>query len=262
MTFAHRVKAAGRAAFFHFLGSVLVACLAAVVVFLFWYPHPYGQLSGGRKLFAILIGVDVVCGPLLTLVLFNPRKSSREFFVDMSLVVMVQLAALSYGLYTAYQARPLFLVHEVDRFRVIGMTDYGDADVSKELAALPGPLKPSLLSKPIVVGIRDVTSRKERQDVMVESVFGGRDYSQRPEFYVAYDSAYMSKVTPRTRALSAFVDHFPASQAEAQTALKSVGLEMSQARYLPVLHKQEWIAILDPVGKIIGFLPGDGFAVP
>lgn len=262
MTFELRVKAAGKAAFFHFLGSVLVACLAAVVVFLFWYPHPYGQLSGGRKLFAILIGVDVVCGPLLTLVLFNPRKSRREFFVDMSLVVAVQLAALSYGLYTAYQARPLFLVHEVDRFRVIGMMDYGDADVSKELAALPEPLKPSLFSKPIVVGIRDAASSKERQDVMVESVFGGRDYSQRPEFYVAYDAAYMSKVFLRARALSAFVNHFPASLPEALIVVDSSGLEMSQARYLPVLHKQEWIAILNLKGEIIGFLPGDGFAVP
>ncbi|MDZ7910100.1 MAG: hypothetical protein U5N10_18975 [Gemmobacter sp.] len=143
MTFKPRMKAAGKAAFFHFLGSVLVACFAAVLVFLLWYPHPYGQLSGGSKLFAILIVVDVVCGPLLTLVLFSPRKSRREFFVDMSLVVLIQVAALSYGLYTMYQARPLFLVHEVDRFRVIGMPDYGDANVSDELDALPAPLKPS-----------------------------------------------------------------------------------------------------------------------
>lgn len=262
MTFELRVKAASKAAFFHFLCSVLVACLAAGVVFLFWYPHPYGQLSGGRKLFAILMGVDVVCGPLLTLVLFNPRKSRREFFVDMSLVVFVQLAALSYGIHTAYQARPLFLVHEVDRFRVIGLTDYGDADVSKELAALPKQLRPTAFSRPIVVGIRDAASRKERQDVMVESVFGGRDYSQRPEFYVTYDAAYMPKVFQRAKEISAFVEHFPGTKAEAEAVLASAGIKMSQARYLPVLHKQEWVAILNPKGMIIGFLPGDGFAVP
>lgn len=262
MTLAHRLRAAGKAAFVHFLGSVLVACLAAVVVFLFWYPNPYSQLSGGIKLFSLLIAVDVVCGPLLTLVLFSPKKSRKEFFVDMSLVVGIQVAALAYGVFTAFQARPLFLVHEVDRFRVIAKTDYGDADVSKELAALPASLKPTLFSSPIVVGVRDAANSKERQDVMVESVFGGRDYSQRPEFYVAYDEAYLAKVRTRTRALSDFIAHFPESRDDAIAALKSTGVEVSQARYLPVLHKQEWIALLDVQGKILGFLPGDGFAVP
>lgn len=261
MGYKLRIKAAGKAAFFHFLGSVLVACLAAVLVFLLWYPHPYGQLSGGGKLFAILIVVDVVCGPLLTLVLFSPRKSRREFFVDMSLVVLIQVAALCYGLYTVYLARPLFLVHEVDRFRVIGMPDYGDADVSAALSALPAPLKPSYFSSPITVGIRDAASSKERQDVMVESVFGGRDYSQRPDFYVAYDEAYMAKVLPRTLPLDAFVKRFPDSQTEAQAVLKAAGLSLEQARFLPAMHKQEWIAVLDSKGKVVGFLPGDGFAV-
>lgn len=261
MILKDRIRAAGKAAFFHFLGSVLIACLAAVVVLLLWYPYPYGELSGGRKLFLLLIAVDVVCGPLLTLVLFNPRKSRKEFVVDMSLVVFIQLVALSYGLHTAYQARPLFLVHEVDRFRVVGMSDYGGVDVSAEISKLPQSLKPSLLSSPILVGIRDAANKKERHDVMVESVFGGRDYSQRPEFYAPYDENYAAKALGRSRALSAFIDHFPSVKSEALNVLQDKNVNISDARYLPVLHKQEWIAVLSPSGQIIGFLPGDGFAV-
>ena len=94
-----------------------MASVAALLVLWVWYPYPYGLLSGGRHLFLLLMGVDVVCGPLLTLVLFNPTKPRRELLTDMALVVCIQLAALAYGLYTAQEARPLFLVHEVDRFR-------------------------------------------------------------------------------------------------------------------------------------------------
>lgn len=262
MTFKYRLRAASKVAFFHFLGSLLVAAGAAIVVFVFWYPYPYGELSGGRKLFTILVSVDVVCGPLLTLVLFNPGKSRKEFLLDMSLVVAIQLAAMAYGVHTAYVARPLFLVHEVDRFRVIAMTDYGDAVVSKDIAALPLDLRPSLFSGPRVVGIRSPVDQKERQDVMVESVFGGRDYSQRPEFYVPYDEDYRTKVMRRVRKLGDFLNRYPASKLEATNLIKSQGMNVSEARYLPVLHKEDWIAVLNPKGYIVGFLPGDGFSVP
>ena len=124
-----RARGATKAAFVHFLGSICVASVAALLVLWVWYPHPYGLLSGGRHLFLLLMGVDVVCGPLLTLVLFNPTKPRSELLTDMALVVCIQLAALAYGLYTAQEARPLFLVHEVDRFRVVTAGDYGDVDV-------------------------------------------------------------------------------------------------------------------------------------
>ena len=34
--------------------------------------------------------VDLVCGPLLTLVLYNPAKPKRELVMDLSLVVVLQ----------------------------------------------------------------------------------------------------------------------------------------------------------------------------
>lgn len=262
MSLSLRLRSSVKAAGFHFLGSVLVAALAAALVFLVWYPHPYGLLSGGLHLFLILISVDVVCGPLLTLVLFNPRKPRRELVTDMSLVVLIQLAALAYGLYTVHDARPLFLVHEVDRFKVITLPDYGDVDVSEAIARLDTPLRPHPFKGPVTVGLRDARDMNERQDVMLESTLGGRDYSQRPEFYVPYDEAYQTKALARAKPLNAFLEYFPDTAADAADLLKKRGVQAEDALFLPVLHKQEWIAVLDKSARILGFLPGDGFAVP
>lgn len=262
MSFQSRLRVASKAALVHLLGSVLVAALAAVLVFLVWYPSPYDQLSGGLKLFLVLVGVDVVCGPLLTLVLFDPKKSNRELTVDMLLVVSIQLAALGFGLHTAYQARPLFLVHEVDRFRVITSLDYGDADVRKSIDSLSPELRPHWLKRPVTVGIRDPITSKERQDVMLESTFGGRDYSQRPEFYIPYGLAYLPKAMARAKPLESFLKQYPESSGEVADLLHKHDLAIGKAVFLPVLHKQEWIAVLDPSAKIIGFVAGDGFAVP
>ena len=263
MSFSVRVRAAVKAATFHFLGSVLVASLAAVLVFLVWYPHPYGLLSGGLSLFLILVSVDVICGPLLTLVLFNPGKPRRELFTDLTLVFLIQLAALIYGIHMVQQARPLFLVHEVDRFRVIGLPDYqGDATVEQSLGSLDPAMQPHWLQGPVVVGTRRPKDSKERQDVMLDSIFGGRDYSQRPDFYVPYDAAYRAIALARTQPLKAFVARYPDSMSQAVRVLDRKGVALENALFLPVLHKQEWIAALDPSGNILGFLPGDGFLTP
>lgn len=262
MSLNARLKAAVKAALFHFCASLLVAGVAAVVVFFVWYPHPYSLLSGGLKLFVIVVTVDVVCGPFLTLILFSPSKSKRELSVDLTLVALIQLGALAYGVYTVYQVRPLYLVHEVDRFRVIAMPDFGDIDIATEIDALPSALSPKLFGGPIVVGIRPVSSSAERKEVMLESVFGGRDYSQRPGFYVQYNDSYALKALVRSRSLAAFVKHYPETVREATNILSDAQVKLESARFLPVLHKQEWVAILSPTGKILGFLPGDGFVVP
>jgi hypothetical protein len=259
MSFSVRLRAAIKAAALHFLGSLLVAGGAAVLVFLVWYPHPYGLLSGGLTLFLILVSVDVICGPVLTLVLFNPEKSKKELFVDISLVLSIQLAALLYGVHAVYQARPLFLVHEVDRFRVISLPDYQGDNVDPALLSLDPLIRPHWFKGPVVVGIRPPKDIKERQEVMLDSVFGGRDYSQRPEFYIPYDGAYREKVQRRTQKLKIFVERYPESMGAAHEVLSKAGVALDAALYLPVLHKQEWIAILDPFANIIGFIPGDGF---
>lgn len=256
------MRAASQAALFHFLGSVFVAVMAAVLVFLVWYPHPYGLLSGGLKLFLILVTVDVVCGPLLTLVLFSPRKPRREIITDMSLVILIQLSALGYGMHTVYQARPLFLVHEVDRFRVISLPDYNGEDVKQALNELSPGLRPRWSGGPKVVGIRTPKEGEKRKEVMLDVLMGGRDYSQRPEFYTPYDIDYKPKALAKAKPLQAFTDHYPAAWSEAADILKRANVPLEQARFLPVLHKQEWVAVMDAQARIIGFLPGDGFSVP
>ena len=261
-SFSLRMKSAGKAAGIHFLGSLLLGLLSALVVFLFWYPHPFGQLSGGRNLFAIVVAVDVICGPLLTWIVFNPAKSRRELILDMFLVILIQLSALAYGLYTAYVAKPLYLVHEIDRFRVVSVPDFGDVDVSKAIGALPVELRPKLWSGPTTVGIRLPENKDERKDVLFESMYGGRDYAQRPEYYVPFDSSYQQALISRAKSLDSFTKRFPAQNIEATEMARTSGVSVSQMRFLPVLHKQDWIAVLKPTGEIAGFLPGDGFSVP
>lgn len=248
-----------KASSIHLLGSLVVAALAAALVFGLWYPYPYRDLAGGRALFLLVVAVDVVCGPLLTAVLFNQSKPRAELWRDLGLVALIQLGALGYGLHSVWQARPLFLVMELDRFKVVAAPDLQGTPATAALSRLPQALQPSLLSGPIVVAIREPKDAKERKTVLFESIQGGRDYALRPEFYLPYEGAAAFKSLQRAKPLSAFLTKQPTQQLAAQALAIERGVDMANWLYVPVVGRQDWVAILGKQGQIDGFLPGDGF---
>ena len=250
-----KLKPRSLAAALHLVVSLAVTSLAALLVFFVWYRYPYQELAGGRELFLLVVAVDVVCGPLLTLVLFNPSKPRAELVRDLGLVALLQLGALAYGIHVVWQARPLFLVQEVDRFKVVAAFDV-DRDAMK---ALPATLKPGLLGGPIVVAIREPKDKEEREKVMFESVQGGRDYAERAEFYLPYEGANALKSLNRAKPLSVFLQKQPGQQAAATELAAKKGADIAQWLYLPVVARQDWVAVLDKQGQIQGFLKGDGF---
>jgi len=250
-----RYRVAAQAAGIHGLCSALVASLAAWLVFAVWYAYPYRELSGGRELFLLVVFVDVVCGPLLTFVLFNPKKPRKELWMDLGLVALIQLSALGYGMWTVWEARPLYLVHEVDRYKVISAPDVD----SKELKGLPANLKPQFWAGPQTVGIRPPKNAEEHNKVLFEAATGGRDYGARPEFYIPFDGAAALKSLSRAKPLALFLQKHPDQQDAARKLAFEKSADMAQWLYLPVIGRQDWVAVLDKQGQIQGFLKGDGF---
>ncbi|MBC7609818.1 MAG: pilus assembly protein [Polaromonas sp.] len=255
MSLVNRIRAAGVASGIHFFSSCAMAVFASALVFLVWYPYPYRELSGGRELFLLVVSVDVICGPLLTLVLFNPAKRKADLLRDMTLVALIQLGALGYGLFTVWQARPLYLVLEFDRFKVITRPVLEAA----ELDQLPSVLRVRWWSGPLAVGIREPKNNEERERVMFESVQGGRDYAERPDFYLPYDGPTAAKSLRRAKPLEEFLKRQPDQRAAALDLVKGEAIKVSELSYLPVMARKHWVAIVDKQGSIKGFLPGDSF---
>ena len=255
MSFQPRLRAAGLAAAIHFLGSMLVAAIAALLVFGVWYPFPYRELAGGRELFLLVVLVDIVLGPLLTLVLFAPSKLPKELWRDLTVVVVLQLCALGYGVWTVWQARPLFLVAELDRFKVVSRL----ALKNEALDALPTALQPGKFSGPLTVAIREPKDLDEKNSVLFDTLQGGRDYGERPDFYVPYEGQNARKSLNRAQPLAVFLQKRPDQSEAAQKLAVEKKADISQWMYLPVIARQDWVAVLDKQGQIQGFLKGDGF---
>ena len=98
------------AGFVHFLFSLSLFALFVGVLLFVWYPAPYFSASGGWQGLQLVAAVDLVLGPLCTLILFNPRKSARELRTDIGLVVLLQVLALVYGVKAVHEQRPVAVV--------------------------------------------------------------------------------------------------------------------------------------------------------
>ena len=61
----------------HFLVTLGFAACAAALIFLVWYPDPFETMIGGTELFLLVVGCDLALGPLISLVIYNSRKSRR-----------------------------------------------------------------------------------------------------------------------------------------------------------------------------------------
>lgn len=94
----------------HFFASLSVFALLLGTALLFWYPTPYFSASGGWQGIRLVAAVDLVLGPLLTLVLYDPKKSRRELLMDIGVVVLIQSGALLWGIKAVYEQRPVAVV--------------------------------------------------------------------------------------------------------------------------------------------------------
>jgi hypothetical protein len=251
-----RISYALKASCFHAIGSILVASSATLVVLRLWYPYPYAELAGGRDLLWILISVDVICGPLLTLVLFNPLKSKRELGLDLGLVVVLQVAALVYGLHSLAEARPVALVYEVDRFRVISRADIYEPELKKA----PEWTKSWSFSSVQLLGVR----LSQRSSDLLESMdmsMAGIEPSQRPSRWQSYASS-LPKVLEYAQPISALLDYQPKRSLDISKAVAHTGMPEGDLRWLPLVarHASDWVVLLDKTtGNPCGFLHVEGF---
>lgn len=136
------------------LSTLLLAGFAALVLFVWYKPWPIINLQGGGKILAMMMAIDVVLGPSLTLLVFKPEKSRRMLIFDMSVIFTVQLLAFSYGAWTLQTERPLFLSFDQDRLFIVRGGDIN-------LAKLPKPVaNPSFFQSAELVNINLPSEKK------------------------------------------------------------------------------------------------------
>jgi hypothetical protein len=167
----------------HLLISLLIALVVVGVVFFIWYPNPLASAVGVTYIFLMLLVIDVILGPLLGLLVYKESKKMLKF--DLSVIIIIQIAALCYGIYNLEQGRPAWLVFHADRFELVRKNDIildgiDQAQPQFQRVSWTGPQ---------FVAVKSAVSTQQRQNDMFTEVLGGISLAQQPDRYIELTQA-------------------------------------------------------------------------
>jgi hypothetical protein len=149
-------------------------------VFWVWYPAPSFEVVGASSIIRMLIGIDLMVGPLLTLIVFKQGKPGLKF--DLSVIAIVQLTALSYGSYRLYDEKPDYLVFAIDRLEFISGRHVDTSEIRFDA------LRQKQVGK-LTLAVAEPPADPDAYQQYLNSVLvdGQPDLESRPEFWLPWD---------------------------------------------------------------------------
>jgi len=243
-----RWKAAG----LHSLISIVIALLVGSLIYFVWYPPPYFQIAGGSKLMLLIMGVDVVVGPILTLTVFKSGKKGLRF--DLTVIALLQIASFCYGASVIARARPVFVVGEVDRFVVVAANALDDKDLAE---AKQSEFSTRSWTGPRLVGAAPPKTGSEAMAASM-SALAGKDIERMPKYYVPYEQVSKALLT-RSHTLAETMKKSPLATDLVQGFLRKHGGSVDDYRSLPLRGRFEsfTMVVAAKTGQPIAALPVD-----
>ncbi|KAF0569779.1 hypothetical protein FQV37_2404 [Psychrobacter nivimaris] len=163
----------------HLAISLTLVLAAYMLINLLWYPAPLFKATDAGKIFIMILIIDLILGPLLTFVIYKSNK--QKLILDLTVIVLIQLSALGYGLYSVYQARPVWIAYVVDRFELVRANDILQED--EQIYYLPkfGP-------KYIYVDLASLSASEKLDSILDETTYNISP-AQKPKFYNDFELA-------------------------------------------------------------------------
>jgi hypothetical protein len=156
------------------LCAVIYVVLLYLIVFL-WYPQPYFASDGGWDGVQLITGVDLVLGPLLTLIVFRAGKPGLRR--DLTLIALVQTAALIWGAWLVYDQRIAVVTYADGSFYTLNNEQVLEAGGQASIVAAQSS------SIPPYAFVRLPADVRERQELRLRTLFSGKIVHQLGERY-------------------------------------------------------------------------------
>ncbi|TAG49498.1 MAG: hypothetical protein EAZ30_03630 [Betaproteobacteria bacterium] len=235
-----------RAAAIHLLICAGVALVLLALFWLVWYPPPLFQAVGGVEIFLMLLGIDVILGPLLTLIVFKSGKKTLKF--DLAVIGAVQVAALCYGVFTLLSGRPVYVAALGHRFDVIQANEIEEKELEAAKQSLPW-------FGPRWVGTKSANDAKEKERIMF-SAMGGADYGHFPQHHQPLENM-RDEILKNAEYLYQLKKHNAGNEAAIDGWLAERGLKPDQVRFQGLKGRsRDFTVVLDgTTAKVLGVAP-------
>lgn len=161
------------------LSFTLVSLIIASVIY-FWYPNDFLGITHFKDIALLIISIDLVLGPVLTFVVFASKKKTLWF--DLSVIAVIQLSALAYGVNALYQAHPLFITYNHNAFNLIHANEITPSE------AKYNQFRVSKFSSPKLAFAKMPDDPKLQTEIMIGvDLKGEPDIDKRAEYYEPHE---------------------------------------------------------------------------
>jgi hypothetical protein len=211
----------------HLSGSAIALTLVLGSFWLAWYRWPGWYLASALHVGGILVLVDVVLGPTLTLIVAAPAKPRRVLARDIGVIVTVQLAALIYGATTLWLGRPLYYTFSADRLELVQASDLKAVDIAAAQRDNPS-LAPYWYSRPRWIWAPLPENQEEAAKIVGGTLLGGADVIQMPKLFRPWQAG-LPQLRKQLRNVDQIVYFSRAENARLKSRLAQRGLASDKA---------------------------------
>jgi hypothetical protein len=229
----------------HLLCSALALTLVLGSLYLGWYHWPGWHLTEAVHVVTVMVGVDVVIGPLVTLIIANARKSRRELARDIAIIVAVQFSALGYGATTLWHGRPLYYAFSVNCLQVVQASDI-DPGAAREARKEKLALAPHWYSLPRWIWA-PFPKDKELADKIFQGLMqGGYDVVGYPQYYKTWQEG-APELRTRLQNVKDIKFFLPKQRTILEQRMRAAGLPTDQANCIALTGRgSSLLAVMDP----------------
>jgi hypothetical protein len=240
-----------KASAIHLMISAAIGGAVLAFMLTVWYVAPFFEAAGGAGLVFILLGVDVVIGPLITLIVFNTAKKSLKF--DLTVVALLQVSALVYGLMVIFEARPVYVAFAIDRFELIRASEI---DPDDQAQATNPRFKSLPLGRPEMIAI-DIPATSDEKLKTLGLAFAGKDIHLLPKYYLPFNTHYEKEVARVSAPIASLKEVNPAQANEIAGKIAALGLPEASVGFVALKAKNKDFAVVvnRETGKILDYWP-------
>ena len=237
-----RLKAFG----LHLLGSATVLALVLGALWLGWYRWPGWYLSSVLHVVGIVVMVDLVMGPTLTLIVASPDKPRRILARDVAVIVTVQLVALVYGTVTLWGGRPLYYAFSMNSLDCVQASDIDVSEAAVALRQNP-TLAPHWYSLPRWIWAPLPKDADEAMRIVNDASFGsGKDVIDMPRYFKPWAEG-LPKLHDQLKRLDDIIYLSKQEKQSLHARLSAVGLAPDQPNTLIMWGgSRRLVAVFDP----------------
>tara|TARA_Y100000034_G_C6851045_1_gene386108 strand:+ start:263 stop:1018 length:756 start_codon:yes stop_codon:yes gene_type:complete len=236
---------------YHLAFALLIFVFPFLALYNLWYPNELLSLTGGEGILKIYIIMECILNVAIATVLFLSRNDSyKEIIIKYVLLCILQVSASFLGFKTLYEAKPIYIAYEFNRFRVVRPIDLQGETNSINFQGIT--------NGPIIIGTKKLSSSDPEFLKSIKDSING----YHPSFKVSRQVSYKDIKNEVLLNAQNVTELTQTSLEEVRLFSKIHQLDINKLAFYPLTsyYSDEWITLIDKENaEVITYLETNGW---